>query len=583
MPKIPTFTAQARPTAEVGGVKSNVQVPTPNFVGGIQNALTDYYVKEKTAEANTNALQILGDLYGDQKDGTKGLYSIQDELKHNGNPSQVPGLYDEKVKQLWESAKTTKLDSLDNFTRKALEQKFQATSLLFKQEVVKGSRDTLYNNQKTVVGEDTQRDIINLKTIGPDYLSIFNQNRIDAISKIADVQDWQKKELISGAIQFGHKELAQTLIDKNQPELFNQLIKSGKLKLDSKSFGDLTDKANKKIKENTFNFLSDELDVVAGTSTPMTIQDSYNQAKSGTFNGNVDKINLFEKLTKGEKEEFFINLNKKKRESNAEVNSVNSAIMNNARVEEINKSLNVYKNMQNNNGIISKLAINEIFGDVKDNTFLQNSKQQFIDLSTRQGNGELKKISNYYKNNEITNKILNGEIKDLSTPFLLSKETKAKSILQRTGDGVNMEVDLKFYTNYLLPNANNKQFSDDQKDFFKFINKYSPAVEGVKYARYLDITADNRLNKFKNDMLQKFIAGRNKNISSVDLLDYKGDNFIGKNLVSYIGNPKEIEQSLNEALKNNMTMKEAFGKEQITLPLRLKNESIQDYKKRIGR
>ena len=112
------------------------------------------------------------------------------------------------------------------------------------------------------------------------------------------MQDWQKKELILGTIQFGHKELAQTLIDKNQPELFNQLIKSGELKLDSKSFGDLTDKANKKIRENTFNFLSDGLDVVAGTSTPMTIQDSYNQAKSGTFNGNVDKINLFEKLTK---------------------------------------------------------------------------------------------------------------------------------------------------------------------------------------------------------------------------------------------------------------------------------------------
>ena len=146
-----------------------------------------------------------------------------------------------------------------------------------------------------------------------------------------------------------------------------------------------------------------------------------------------------------------------------------------------------------------------------------------------------------------------------------------------------MDVDLKFYTNYLLPNTNNKQFIDDQKDFFNFINKYSPAVEGVTYAKYLDITADNRLNKFKNDMLQKFIAGRNKNISSVDLLNYKGDNFIGKDLVSYIGNPREVEQSLNEALKNNKTMKETFGKEQITLPLRLKNESIQDYKKRIGR
>lgn len=45
MPRIPTFTTQARPTAEVGGVRSNVQAPIPTYVGKIQSALTDYYVK----------------------------------------------------------------------------------------------------------------------------------------------------------------------------------------------------------------------------------------------------------------------------------------------------------------------------------------------------------------------------------------------------------------------------------------------------------------------------------------------------------------------------------------------------------
>ena len=58
MPKIPTFTTQARPTAEVGGVKSSVQAPIPTYVGKIQSALTDYYVKSEQASNITEAQKI---------------------------------------------------------------------------------------------------------------------------------------------------------------------------------------------------------------------------------------------------------------------------------------------------------------------------------------------------------------------------------------------------------------------------------------------------------------------------------------------------------------------------------------------
>jgi hypothetical protein len=36
MPKIPTFTAQARPTAEVGSIRSNIQIdPTKTMAAGL--------------------------------------------------------------------------------------------------------------------------------------------------------------------------------------------------------------------------------------------------------------------------------------------------------------------------------------------------------------------------------------------------------------------------------------------------------------------------------------------------------------------------------------------------------------------
>ena len=570
MPKIPTFESQGRPTAEVGGVKSNVQVPFETSFTKIGSTIADYYVKEKTAEANTNALKTLSSLYGNQNDGTQGLYSIQDELKKNPNPSQAASLYDEKITKLWSSAENSYLANADNFTRKALEQKFYATANVFKQDVIKGSRDALFEEQKKVTFLDTQQGIINLKTLGENYLPIYNQDRYTNINNLSDLEPQQKKELIAEAIALGHKELAQTIIDKN-PEAFNRLIKDGKLTLDNKSFVELVDKANKKTEENTFNTLSEGLNVEAGVSTPLAIQNAYNQAKTGTFGGDINKINMFNKLQPGEKTKFFENLDRKKRESFAEINNINTATMNERKNTSINNSIRVYDDYKTN-GIINQLKVKEVFGDVKDNKIAADTRQQFIDISIKQAEGELKKTSNYYKNNEITNKILSGEINDLSTPFVLKGEDQPKSILQRAGDGVNPDVDLQFYVKYLLPNVKDQQFLNDNKRFFEFISKYERAVEGPKYASLLDINSDNRLNAFKNDMLEKFLLQRKAGVSTEELFNPKSKKFIGNNIANYMVNLNEVSKAIDNQYKP------LEGK-----PLRVKGEKPEDYLKRIGK
>ena len=570
MPKIPTFESQGRPTAEVGGVKSNIQVPFETSFTKIGSTIADYYVKEKTAEANTNALKTLSSLYGNQNDGTQGLYSIQDELKKNPNPSQAASLYDEKITKLWSSAENSYLANADNFTRKALEQKFYATANVFKQDVIKGSRDALFEEQKKVTFLDTQQGIINLKTLGENYLPIYNQDRYTNINNLSDLEPQQKKELIAEAIALGHKELAQTIIDKN-PEAFNRLIKDGKLTLDNKSFVELVDKANKKTEENTFNTLSEGLNVEAGVSTPLAIQNAYNQAKTGTFGGDINKINMFNKLQPGEKTKFFENLDRKKRESFAEINNINTATMNERKNTSINNSIRVYDDYKTN-GIINQLKVKEVFGDVKDNKIAADTRQQFIDISIKQAEGELKKTSNYYKNNEITNKILSGEINDLSTPFVLKGEDQPKSILQRAGDGVNPDVDLQFYVKYLLPNVKDQQFLNDNKRFFEFISKYERAVEGPKYASLLDINSDNRLNAFKNDMLEKFLLQRKAGVSTEELFNPKSKKFIGNNIANYMVNLNEVSKAIDNQYKP------LEGK-----PLRVKGEKPEDYLKRIGK
>ena len=214
----------------------------------------------------------------------------------------------------------------------------------------------------------------------------------------------------------------------------------------------------------------------------------------------------------------------------------------------------------------------ELASMVKDNKIAADTRQQFIDISIKQAEGELKKTSNYYKNNEITNKILSGEINDLSTPFVLKGEDQPKSILQRAGDGVNPDVDLQFYVKYLLPNVKDQQFLNDNKRFFEFISKYERAVEGPKYASLLDINSDNRLNAFKNDMLEKFLLQRKAGVSTEELFNPKSKKFIGNNIANYMVNLNEVSKAIDNQYKP------LEGK-----PLRVKGEKPEDYLKRIGK
>jgi len=62
MPQIPTFRSQARPTAEVGSVKSNLQVPLTQTLAGALQPVTDYVVKKQIVENDlqnkTQALKL---------------------------------------------------------------------------------------------------------------------------------------------------------------------------------------------------------------------------------------------------------------------------------------------------------------------------------------------------------------------------------------------------------------------------------------------------------------------------------------------------------------------------------------------
>ena len=71
MPKIPTFTSEARPTAQVGSVKSNLQIPLSQTITQAVSPLTNFVVK-KAVQANdtqnrTEALTLENDFIRDMQ------------------------------------------------------------------------------------------------------------------------------------------------------------------------------------------------------------------------------------------------------------------------------------------------------------------------------------------------------------------------------------------------------------------------------------------------------------------------------------------------------------------------------------
>ena len=72
MPKIPTFTSQARPIAEVGSVKSDLRIPLSNNLVDAVSPLTDYVVNKAVQETNTQnrseALRLENDYIRDMQE-----------------------------------------------------------------------------------------------------------------------------------------------------------------------------------------------------------------------------------------------------------------------------------------------------------------------------------------------------------------------------------------------------------------------------------------------------------------------------------------------------------------------------------
>ena len=97
MPKIPTFTTEARPTAEIGSIKSNIQMSLDQTIGStlapITKQIVDHKIKQKDFENKTEALKLENDFITD-------MQKVYDEANILENEDQAQSIVKNKSTML---------------------------------------------------------------------------------------------------------------------------------------------------------------------------------------------------------------------------------------------------------------------------------------------------------------------------------------------------------------------------------------------------------------------------------------------------------------------------------------------------
>jgi len=169
MPKIPTFTARGRPTAEVGAVKSNIQIPLTQTIGTalapVTKAVTDYAIKKKEVSQKLEANKVFFEI----KDQVS---LIQDELKNDFDESNSVNTFNQQFKSISE----TRLNSITNRGVKSLLQnKLDLEYPEFVSTIKTNSRDAL--ERQINFDHDTQQNVL----MG-DYILTDDKSKKESIT-----------------------------------------------------------------------------------------------------------------------------------------------------------------------------------------------------------------------------------------------------------------------------------------------------------------------------------------------------------------------------------------------------------------
>ena len=178
MPRIPTFTTQARPTAEVGAVQTGVQVPLESNLVKMGAVVADYFTK---AEQASNVLEA-------QKIKNDNIDKISELTRTAGNISN-PRVASETFTKGYKDIANQTLAGIQNRNLKSLVQSsFNDDEYKFKYQVLNASGKLLETETKSILDQTTSVDIAEaLKTNNSEIIKQLPNKLNNFYYKYSDV------------------------------------------------------------------------------------------------------------------------------------------------------------------------------------------------------------------------------------------------------------------------------------------------------------------------------------------------------------------------------------------------------------
>jgi hypothetical protein len=175
MPKIPTFESQARPTTEVGGIKTSFQVPVTNDVfTKTQSLVANYYIKEQEEEAKIKSLDYENKLLPK-------LYDAYDKHSKNPFPSEASSSFLKEGKEIMQSITDNELAGENNFVKRRFLAKGNASLSTINLATLQKSR-LLMEEEKKKVGNDFKSGLYTELTMGTIDIPFAQQKASDYVN-----------------------------------------------------------------------------------------------------------------------------------------------------------------------------------------------------------------------------------------------------------------------------------------------------------------------------------------------------------------------------------------------------------------
>ena len=194
MPKIPVFTAQARPTEEVGSVINNIQVSPSESVGAalIKPAaqIAEYYAKEKDISNKVKA----GELYGD---ATVEIFNASQAASLKKTPEDGVSYFQQQFKIIKDKYKN---QAINSDVGNIFDVQFSANKSTYINSILKTTRDTLVSTRISQVDQQVKSKIatalsgnnFQFKVLSGDIVNLYKGLVDDKLIREEDLNVYKK-------------------------------------------------------------------------------------------------------------------------------------------------------------------------------------------------------------------------------------------------------------------------------------------------------------------------------------------------------------------------------------------------------